>query len=208
MRRRGRLRPQGNNPLKNFYQHATSKPLQLLNFFFALKKAEGGRKFFCMNDSKFQIRRADRALSREEAERILREAEFGTLALVDPDGNEPYGVPVSFVYADSAIWIHSANAGRKFEILKNSPQVHFSAVQNVRAVFTRFFTSFYESAMAFGRIVPVTDDAEKRTALRELCQKYLPERMDVADEHISASLARTAIFRLVPEVLTAKAKRP
>lgn len=161
-----------------------------------------------MNEAKFQIRRSDRALPREEAERILREAEFGTLALIDTDGNEPYGVPVSFVFSRGAIWIHSACAGRKFEILKNAPRVHFSAVQNVRAVFTRFFTSFYESAMAFGKIVPVTDEAEKRAALRELCQKYLPERMDVADEHISASLARTAIFRLDPEAITGKAKRP
>lgn len=160
-----------------------------------------------MNDEKFRIRRDDRALPREEAERILREAEFGTLAMTDPDGNEPYGVPVSFVFARGAVWIHSACAGRKYEILKNSPRVHFSAAQNVEAAFTHYFTSFYESAMVFGRIVPVTDETEKREALRELCRKYLPERMDVADEHISHSLGRTAVFKLLPEAITAKAKR-
>lgn len=160
------------------------------------------------DDEKFHVRRKDREIPREEAERVLREAEYGTLAMVDPDGNEPYGVPVSFVFRGGAIWIHSANAGRKFRILEKSPIVHFSAARNVRAVFTKYFTSFYESAMAFGRIELVTDEEEKRAALRELCRKYLPEKTDVADEHISHSLARTAIFKLVPARITGKAKRP
>lgn len=160
-----------------------------------------------MNDEKFHVRRKDREIPREEAERVLREAEYGTLAMVDPDGNAPYGVPVSFVFCGGAIWIHSANAGRKFRILEKSPIVHFSAARNVRAAFTKYFTSFYESAMVFGKIRLVTDEAEKREALRELCRKYLPEKMDVADEHISNSIARTAIFRLDPEHITGKAKR-
>lgn len=160
-----------------------------------------------LDDSKFHVRRKDREISREEAERVLREAEYGTLALIDRDGDAPYGVPVSFVFWRGAIWIHSATDGRKFRILEKSPDAHFSAAQKVRAVFTKYFTSFYESAMAFGKIVPAADDAEKREALRELCRKYLPDRMDVADEHISNSIARTAIFKLVPAVITGKAKR-
>lgn len=161
-----------------------------------------------MDDSKFRVRRADREISREEAERVLREAEYGTIAMVDPDGNEPYGVPVSFVFFDGNIWIHSANAGRKFRILSRGGNVHFSAANKVKAVFTKYFTSFFESAMVFGKIFVVDDETEKRAALRAICQKYLPEKMDVADEHISNSIARTAIFKLVPEVITGKAKRP
>lgn len=163
------------------------------------------------SNSNCPIRRADRALPREDAERILREAEYGTLAMCDaPGGNgsapEPYGVPVSFVFWRGALWFHSANDGRKFRILSAAPRVHFSCAQNVQAVFTRFFTTRYESAMVAGTIETVRDDATKRDALRELCRKYLPEKMSVADEHIDASLARTAVFRLVPETLTAKAK--
>ena len=124
-----------------------------------------------MNDEKFRIRRDDRALPREEAERILREAEFGTLAMTDPDGNEPYGVPVSFVFARGAVWIHSACAGRKYEILKNSPRVHFSAAQNVEAAFTHYFTSFYESAMVFGRVVAVTVETENVDSLPALSRE-------------------------------------
>ena len=52
------------------------------------------------------------------------------------------------------------------------------------------------------------EETRERAALRELCRKYLPEKMDVADEHISHSLARTAIFKLVPARITGKAKRP
>ncbi|MGN0834320.1 MAG: pyridoxamine 5'-phosphate oxidase family protein [Candidatus Spyradosoma sp.] len=156
-------------------------------------------------EEKFRPRRADRALPPEEAERVLREAEYGTISMVDPDGNEPYGVPVSFVFFDGAIWIHSALEGRKFRVFADAPRVHFSAAQNVRAAFTRHFTSFYESVMAAGQIVPVNDDAEKRAALRELCRKYLPERMDVADEHVERALARTAVFKILPDRLSAKA---
>lgn len=162
------------------------------------------------SSSIFPIRRADRALPREDAERILREAEYGTLAMCDV-GNagsapEPYGVPVSFVFWRGAIWIHSADDGRKFRILSAAPRVHFSCAQNVQAVFTRFFTTRYESAMLAGTVEIVSDAAVKRAALRELCRKYLPEKMEVADEHISNSIARTAIFRIVPEFITAKAK--
>lgn len=160
------------------------------------------------DDEKFRPRRADRTLPPEEAERVLREAEYGTISMIDPDGNEPYGVPVSFVFFDGAIWIHSAREGRKFRVFADAPRVHFSAARNVRAAFTRYFTSFYESVMAAGKIVPVTDDAEKRAALRELCRKYLPEHMDVADEHIARSFAVTAIFKILPDRLSAKANRP
>lgn len=156
--------------------------------------------------SQIPIRRKDREISREEAERILREAEYGTLAMCD-DG-EPYAVPVSFVFWQNAVWIHSAQAGRKIRILEKSPRVHFSAAQNVQAAFTKYFTSFYESAMISGTAVFVTDENEKRTALRELCRKYLPERMDVADEHISHLLAATAILKISAETLTGKANRP
>jgi len=159
-----------------------------------------------MDDSKFQIRRSDCVISQEEVERILREAEFGTLAMVDSNGSEPYGVPVSFVFFDNKIWIHSASEGRKYRILENGGNVHFSAVQNVKAVFTKYFTTLYESAMAFGKIELVADDTEKRVALRALCQKYLPEKMDVADEHISRSISKTAIFKITPHKITGKAR--
>lgn len=159
-------------------------------------------------EEKFRPRRTDRTLPPEEAERVLREAEYGTVSMIDPDGNEAYGVPVSFVFFDGAIWIHSAGAGRKFRVFSDGPRVHFSAAQNVRAAFTRWFTSFYESVMAAGRIVPVNDDREKLAALRELCRKYLPEHMNVADEHIARSFARTAVFKILPDRLSAKANRP
>lgn len=157
--------------------------------------------------SRFEIRRQEHALAREDAERILREAEYGTLAMTDfAHGNEPYAVPISFAFFGNAIFIHSAMAGRKFKILAAGARVHFSVVLNSKPVFTKYFTNYFESAMAVGECVPVSDENEKREALRALCRKYLPERTDVADEHISRLLARTAVFKIVPEIITGKRK--
>ena len=60
------------------------------------------------------IRRDDRALTNEQALEILRKGEYGVLSTVSQDG-QPYGVPVSFAYADHALYFHGAVEGHGFK---------------------------------------------------------------------------------------------
>ena len=53
------------------------------------------------------LRRHRQQLSEEESIRILTESTSGTLVLLG-DNDYPYAVPLSYVYADGALFFHSA----------------------------------------------------------------------------------------------------
>ena len=153
------------------------------------------------------MRRKDRAITEAEARALLEKGEYGFLATVGDDGL-PYGVPLSFVLLEGALYFHSAMEGRKIRNLVHCPQVSFTVVGQTEPVYTKNFTTWYESTMAFGTVASVTDEDEKFRALYALAAKYLPEHMDRAEGDIRHSLARTAVYKLTIESLTGKAKRP
>ncbi len=53
------------------------------------------------------MRRKRQQLPQEECERILQKMTNGVLA-VSGDEGYPYAVPISYVYADGCIYMHSA----------------------------------------------------------------------------------------------------
>ncbi|MDE5889734.1 MAG: pyridoxamine 5'-phosphate oxidase family protein, partial [Bacteroidales bacterium] len=59
-----------------------------------------------------KMRRFRQELPVEETKRILTNGKFAVLA-VDGDDGYPYAVPLNYVYADNAIFIHSAAAGHE-----------------------------------------------------------------------------------------------
>ena len=70
------------------------------------------------------MRRKDKEMGeRAEVERMLRGAEVGRLATCVDD--EPYVVPLSFVYRDGRIIFHGAAEGRKMENISRNPRVCF-----------------------------------------------------------------------------------
>jgi hypothetical protein len=56
------------------------------------------------------VRRSDRAVSKDQAREILARAEHGVLATVGADG-WPYAVPVNHVLCGEALYIHGAAEG-------------------------------------------------------------------------------------------------
>ncbi|MBR1469348.1 MAG: pyridoxamine 5'-phosphate oxidase family protein, partial [Prevotella sp.] len=64
------------------------------------------------------MRRIRQQLSEEESIRFLEKATSGTLALLG-DGGYPYAVPISYVYADGALYFHSALSGHKVDAIRN-----------------------------------------------------------------------------------------
>lgn len=154
------------------------------------------------------IRRKDRIMPIDKALELLRHGEYGVLASVDEQG-QSYGTPLSFVYEDKnkKIYFHSAKEGHKISNIRANNRVCFTVVGQVRAVYENNFTTCYESVIVFGTVSEVSDPQEKHAALYGLARKYLPEHLDMADEHIRASWQRTAVFAIHPESISAKAKR-
>lgn len=160
-----------------------------------------------MENSIRPMRRKDRLLTQEEAISLLKLAEYGILSTVGEDG-QPYATPLSFVAKDNLLYFHSAFTGQKTDNLKAQPKVCFCVVGKTQPVFEdNDFSTFYESAIAYGIAAEVTEAEEKEEALRLLCEKYLPQHMDAFPSAMRASSSHTAVWAIRISSLSGKAKR-
>lgn len=152
------------------------------------------------------MRRSDRKQDEAFARKVLIDAEYGVLSLVDQQG-KPYAVPLSFVLSDDIIYIHGATEGAKLRILEQNTNVVFTCVGRTNILPEQFSTE-YESAIAYGLASIVTDVQEKRRALLLLAKKYSPEFDIQAKAYVDRALDHTAVIAISIESLTAKAKLP
>lgn len=146
-----------------------------------------------------QMRKFDRQKSAEWALEVFDRAPYVTVSMTRPDGT-PYGLPLSLVRRDSeTFYFHCAAEGEKLDCLGVNPVVCLSAVSKCTPCFEEErnnFTEYYHSAVALGEASIVSDDDEKITALRLLCERLLPKYMDHFDEAIARSLDRTTVVRI------------
>ena len=151
-----------------------------------------------------EIRRKDKAKTTEDAQRILKQAPYGVVATTLENGY-PYAVPVSHIYEDNAIYFHSANAGQKFEALLRNPKVSFTVMGGSPQVQPGKFTVFYSSAIAFGTVSVVQDEAEEKRALHLITQKFDPG-VSLQDEatYTQSHRGKFCVFRITIQHLTAK----
>ena len=152
------------------------------------------------------VRRQDRLLEQDRAEELLRNAEYGTLSMVDNDQN-PYGIPVNYVWdGENSLYIHCAPVGRKLDALKCHPEVSFCIVGRVRLLPERFTTE-YESIILTGTAHLDLKESERRRALRLLLEKLSPNDMEVGLKYAEKSFHRTSIIRLDITHYSGKCKR-
>ena len=151
-----------------------------------------------------QMRRKNRELPQERAMELLERAEYAVLSTVNTEGGA-YGVAISPVVIQGTVYFHCALAGQKLENLQKEPRVCLTVVGRTEVQQDKF-TTFYESAVAFGRAVLVEEDEEKTKALRALCEKYCPGLMGEFDAAIEASLPRTGVVRIALEDIKGKSK--
>ena len=119
-----------------------------------------------------EMRRKNCVISTETAEKILREGDYGVLALSGDDGY-PYAVPINYAVEGNKIYFHSAKVGHKIDAMKNNDKVSFCVVDK-HEVIAEDFTTHFTSAIAFGRIriVDDNDDPDKLRGLELLADKY------------------------------------
>ena len=117
------------------------------------------------------MRRARQQLSQSECERILNQNTSGILALCGKD-QQPYGVPLSYVYAEHRIFFHIAKSGHKLDLIQENPKASFTVIDQDR-VRPELFTTQYKSVIVQGRIL-MAKDALKREGLIKLSEKYSP----------------------------------
>ena len=157
--------------------------------------------------SQFPLRRAERALSRDDALAVLDAAPFVTVATVDDDGT-PYGVPLSFVRTGNALYFHATNeGGHKAVDFLRDPRVCATAVVGVEPFFEDGdFTTSFQSAMAFGRVREVVDPLEFKHALVNLCMKYVPEAKHGIGQAMDHEGPNTAVWAIDIDELSGKGR--
>ena len=121
----------------------------------------------------FQVmRRSRQALSWQETEEILRRGTSGVLALAGAEG-DPYAVPLSYVYTQGILYFHCAKVGHKLESIRRCEKASFCVVDRDE-IKPEAYTTYYRSAIAFGRVRILESEEEKRRAIEQLSQKYHP----------------------------------
>lgn len=120
------------------------------------------------------MRRKDKEITDTDLiNRILLESEICRIAMID--GTEPYMVPLNYGYADNTIYIHSASAGRKIEVLSRNSRVCFE-IENAAEIMKKDepckWTTKYRSVIGYGNMEIVTDTELKKKGLDIIMQKY------------------------------------
>lgn len=149
-----------------------------------------------------EMRRNKQALSREAIEEILNRATSGVLAVNGDDGY-PYTVPVSHVYESGTLYFHSAASGHKVDGIRGDDRVSFCVIDQDQVV-PEELTTYFRSAVVFGRARIVEDETVKRHALALLGQKYssgFPEKTRAA---IARELKTVTIVEIAVEHMSGK----
>lgn len=173
------------------------------------------------------MRRKDRAMSEEFGLDVIDKSKYGVLSVVD-DEKAPYSLPLSIVRDDNTLFFHSAKEGKKVELFKDDTPVsvvfvgethipeNFSKTQleemakdESKAIqfISKVFTTEFESAVVVGKIKLVEDREQKIKALKLICEKYTPEKMDYFPIAIKAGLDKTNIYSIGIGEVTAKRKK-
>ena len=139
------------------------------------------------------MRRFKQRIPETEAKEILKRATNGVLCLIDLD-NQPYGVPMSFIYDDrDSIYFHCALHGKKIDCIKQNPNACFTIIDQDE-IHPEEFTTYFKSVMVEGTVRIIDERNEIIESLKLLSAKYSPG-IDCIPE-IEKGLERVLILKL------------
>ena len=156
---------------------------------------------------KFEIK------SREKIIEFLNSQPAGRVASIDEKGY-PQVIPMNFVWADGAIYMHSHPAGEKLDNIVRNPQVGFEVDQHVCFLPSYYFhptdasqaDTLYISVVIKGRASLVQDSSEKARALNALMEKYQKEG---GYQRLAAEMSvvrEVAVIKVAPDDMRGKYK--
>ena len=149
-----------------------------------------------------EMRRSRQLLSREDCESILNKQTSGVLSVYGDDGY-PYGVPLSYVYADGKLYFHSAKTGHKIDAVRKNNKVSFTIIAQDNIV-PEEYTTHFRSVIVFGRVRILENDTEKRAAIEQLAEKYMPDLKEGRLQEIDREFSRLCMLELTIDHMTGK----
>ena len=151
-----------------------------------------------------EIRRKDREIDLTDAKDLLKTCEYGVMSTAD-SVNQPYGIPINYVYQNGSIYFHCAKSGHKLDNIKDNPKVSFCVVGKTKLLPSEFATE-YESAVAFG-IASEVQGSERTDALIAILEKYSPEFINEGKRYLEQKDKATTVVKIDINHITGKARR-
>lgn len=124
-------------------------------------------------------------LSDEEARALLGECRTGRLGCVSDGG--PYVVPVSYIFSDNCIYVHSF-PGRKVKALRENPRACLQ-VDQIKDTYN------WRSAIAFGHYEEIIDEEERYWAFSQLLTHF-PALTPVESVPVHDGQSSVIVFRI------------
>lgn len=152
-----------------------------------------------------EMRRKEKAMSKEETLEVLEKAEYGVLATISSD-NTPYATPMNFACVGDAIYFHCALKGHRLENIAGNSNVCLNVVDSV-VLMPKEFNTQYRSVTAFGTISVVEDEEEKRKGIQAIADKLSPEFPKEGTEYINSAFSKMHVLRMDVTKMTGKATR-
>jgi uncharacterized protein len=154
------------------------------------------------------MRRKDKEITEISImESILNEAEICRIGLSEND--TPYIVPMNFAYNKKIIYLHSANEGKKIELLKVNNIVCFEIESKTSIVESENPCNWgmnYFTIIGQGKAFFIEDFAEKTKALNIIINKYAGKAItETRFKPTSESqLNRLAVIKILITEMTGK----
>jgi hypothetical protein len=147
------------------------------------------------------MRRFKQELSDEETAKILLDGKTGVLGVIG-DGGYPYTVPVNYVFNGGKIYFHCAKSGHKIDAINNCDKVSFCVVDK-DDVCVEKFTTYFKSAIIFGRARVLQTDEEIFNAAEILGLKYIGDKV-VVDKEIEGEWSALSCVEITVEHMSGK----
>ncbi len=151
------------------------------------------------------MRRSEKQVTEfSKIEEILRSGRICQLVLIDEP--LPYIVTLNYGYHDGALYFHSAQEGRKLELIARNPQASFCiAIDHglIKTPVACHSTTRFQSVVGEGTISFLESEEEKREGLRRIMQHYGSPDFNFKEMAVD----KTRVYRLQIERMTAKQSR-
>jgi nitroimidazol reductase NimA-like FMN-containing flavoprotein (pyridoxamine 5'-phosphate oxidase superfamily) len=151
--------------------------------------------------------------SKERIIDFLNSQPTGRIASIDLNGY-PQVIPMNFVYAYDAIYMHSHPLGEKLDNIRRNPKVGFEVDEHICFLPSYYFhprdasqaDTLYTSVVIKGLASELQDNEEKARALNALMQKYQKEgRYELLDQYMQ-SVQEVSVIKVVPYEMRGKYK--
>jgi hypothetical protein len=120
------------------------------------------------------------------------------------EGGQPHIFPMNYGYHDNKIYLHSALAGKKMDIIKANNRVCFEISDSIELANSQTACNFgtrYRSIIGFGTIHQVIEPAQKDAALKLIMKQQTGvHAWDIPED----ALNKVAILKIEIDTLTAK----